>query len=112
MSDRLQELDRLLQEMTDDEVMKAWAKCMRHLRVRGLVRTSNTPVGDYAERICCERFGLERKGFSENQIASSDGHFGQPAADWPLPNVPDDPLTRGENPADICVDARSLRLAT
>ena len=35
------------------------------------------------------------------RIASSHGHFDQPAADWPLPNVPDDLLTRGENPTDI-----------
>src|SRR4030081_3186019 len=45
---------------------------MRVLRVRNLVRTANTPVGDYAERICCDRFGLERKGFSEKSVDAVD----------------------------------------
>jgi hypothetical protein len=74
VSNRLQELDRLLEEMTDDEVAKAWAKCMRRLRVRGLVRTSNTPVGDYAERMCCQHLGLERKDFSEKSVDAVDRH--------------------------------------
>ena len=39
---------------------------------RPCVRTANTPVGDYAERVCCERFGLERKGFSEKSIDAVD----------------------------------------
>jgi hypothetical protein len=72
MSDRLRELDRLLQGMEYNEVAKAWARCMRALRVRDLVRTANTPVGDYAERICCDRFGLERKGFSEKSVDGVD----------------------------------------
>jgi len=72
MSKRLRELDRLLHRMEDDEVAKAWARCMRALRARDLVRTANAPVGDYAERICCERFGLERRGFSEKSIDALD----------------------------------------
>jgi hypothetical protein len=72
MPDRLLELERLLRDMDDDEVAKAWARCMRTLRVRELVRTANTPVGDYAERICCERFNLERKAFAEKSIDAVD----------------------------------------
>jgi hypothetical protein len=72
MSDRLRKLDELLQGMDDDEVAKAWARCMRLLRVRDLVQTANTPVGDYAERICCDRFGLERRGFSEKSVDAVD----------------------------------------
>jgi hypothetical protein len=68
MSDRLAKVDQLLLEMSDTELAKTWARCMRQLRVRNLVRTCNSPTGDYAERICCERFGLERKGFSEKSI--------------------------------------------
>src|SRR5450631_1586478 len=41
---------------------------MHQLRKRDLIRTANTPVGDYAERICCERLGLERMGFSEKSV--------------------------------------------
>lgn len=54
--------------MTDEELAKSWARCMRSLRSRDLVRTANTPVGDYAERICCDRFNLEREGFSKKSI--------------------------------------------
>jgi len=68
MPDRLLELDRLLRDMNHGEMARAWARCMRMLRVPNLVRTANTPVGDYAERVCCDRFGLERKGFSEKSV--------------------------------------------
>jgi hypothetical protein len=40
----------------------------------GLVRTANTPVGDYAERVCCSRFNLDRAGFSEKSIDAIDEH--------------------------------------
>jgi hypothetical protein len=72
MPDRLLELDQLLRDMNDAELAKAWARCMRMLRVRDLVRTANTPVGDYAERVCCDLFGLERKGFSEKSVDAVD----------------------------------------
>src|ERR1700691_1572956 len=72
MPDKLLELDRLLHDMSDDEIAKTWARCMRMLRVRDLVRTVNTPVGDYAERICWVRFKLERKGFAEKSIDAVD----------------------------------------
>ncbi len=72
MADRIAVLDQLLSEMNDSEVAKAWARCMRALRTRELVRTANTPVGDYAERICCERFGLSRRGFSEKSLDAVD----------------------------------------
>jgi len=72
MSDRLFRLEQLLQDMTDDELARAWARCMRVLRDRDLVRTANTPVGDYAERICCDRLGLDRKGFSEKSVDAVD----------------------------------------
>jgi hypothetical protein len=72
MPDRLLELNQLLRDMNDAELAKAWARCMRMLRVRDLVRTANTPVGDYAERVCCDLFGLERKGFSEKSVDAVD----------------------------------------
>lgn len=45
---------------------------MRVMRERGLVRTANTPVGDYAERIACSRLNLQRQGFSEKSIDAVD----------------------------------------
>lgn len=71
-SDALSRLDAVLVELTDEELAKAWAHCMRALRERDLVRTANTPVGDYAERIACARLGLERKGFSEKSVDAID----------------------------------------
>ncbi len=71
MPDKLLELDRLLHDMSDDEIAKTWARCMRMLRVRDLVRTANTPMGDYAERICCDRFKLERKGLPRSRSMQS-----------------------------------------
>jgi hypothetical protein len=47
---------------------------------------------------------LERPGVRSRWAPGSlaaTGHCDQPAADWPLPNVSDDLLTRGENPTDI-----------
>jgi len=71
-SQRLTDLPALLEAMNEDEVARAWARCMRELRRRDLIRTANTPVGDYAERICCQRFGLTRMGFSEKSIDAVD----------------------------------------
>jgi hypothetical protein len=72
VSERLDALDSLLQGLTDEELARAWARCMRQLRQRGLVRTANSPAGDYAERICCDRLGLTRMGFSEKSIDALD----------------------------------------
>ena len=72
MTERLRRLDGLLEEMTNAEVATAWARIISALRARDLVRTSNTPIGDYAEQICCERFALKRKGFSEKSIDAVD----------------------------------------
>jgi len=73
-TDRLAALAKLLADLSDDELAKAWARCMRAMRDRGLVRTANTPVGDYAERVCCSRFNLDRAGFSEKSIDAIDEH--------------------------------------
>lgn len=71
---RLSVLERLLAGLSDEELAKAWARCMRAMKDRGLVRTANTPVGDYAERICCSRFDLDRSGFSEKSIDAVDAN--------------------------------------
>jgi hypothetical protein len=71
-SSRLAALEALLADLSDEELAKAWARCMRAMRDRGLVRTANTPVGDYAERVCCSRFNLHRAGFSEKSIDAID----------------------------------------
>lgn len=45
--------------LSDEEVPQVWAKAMRELRTRGLVRSSNNPVSDIAERLAAERLQLE-----------------------------------------------------
>ncbi len=71
---RLATLEKLLADLTDEELAKAWARCMRVMKDRDLVRTANTPVGDYAERVCASRFNLDRAGFSEKSIDAIDEH--------------------------------------
>ena len=66
--EKLDEVDALFATLTDDELAKAWARCMRAMRKRDLTRTANTPVGDYAERIACDRLSLQRMGFSEKSV--------------------------------------------
>src|SRR4051794_4704740 len=66
--EKQEEVEALVAGLNDAELAKAWARSMRVMRERDLVRTANTPVGDYAERIACAEFGLELKGFSEKSI--------------------------------------------
>lgn len=48
----------------DEEVFGVWLAAMEELRLRGLVRTANNPVGDYAEALVAQRLGLELAGGS------------------------------------------------
>ena len=41
------------------------AQALEELRQRGLIRSSNNPVGDYAEYLFCKAFGWEQAGNSE-----------------------------------------------
>lgn len=52
----------------DTELLVAYSELMEELRRRNIVRTSNNPVADYAERVAVSRLGLiqvgkEEKGF-------------------------------------------------
>jgi hypothetical protein len=42
------------------ELLKLYADVVRELRSRGVVRSSNNPVADYAEWLFCHAFGWER----------------------------------------------------
>lgn len=72
--ENLTAIDELLARLSHAELAKAWARCMRVMRERDLVRTANTPVGDYAERIACDRLGLQRLEFTEKSIDAVDGN--------------------------------------
>ena len=45
--------------LSDEDVAVAWSRAMSEMRARGLVRSSNSPVADYAERIAANELGLE-----------------------------------------------------
>ncbi len=47
-----------LVDLTNLELLQAFASILELLRDRGLVRTSNNPVADYTEWLVCSRLGL------------------------------------------------------
>ena len=54
--------------LADEELLHLYGRLMEELRQRELVRSSNNPVSDYAEKIVCERLklslmGKSRKGY-------------------------------------------------
>jgi hypothetical protein len=50
--------------MTDREVFATWVAAMTELRRRGILRSDNTPTGDYAEWIVARALGLSLEGNS------------------------------------------------
>jgi len=42
----------------DEELLQLYGKLMEELRQRELIRSSNNPVSDYAEKLVCEKFNL------------------------------------------------------
>jgi hypothetical protein len=52
----------------DEELLQLYGRLMEELRQRKLIRSSNTPVSDYAEKIVCEKLKLSL------QRKSSKGH--------------------------------------
>lgn len=51
--------DDFFADLTDEQVGEVWARAMRELRDRDLIRSWNNPVADYAERLVSEKLGLE-----------------------------------------------------
>ena len=49
-----------LGNMNEDRLLKLYADLMEELRDRELIRSSNNPVADYAEKVAVERLGLTR----------------------------------------------------
>jgi hypothetical protein len=45
--------------ISDSQLVLAWAHAMRELRTRGVTRSSNNPVADFAERLVAEHFDSE-----------------------------------------------------
>ena len=51
--------DDFFADLTDEQVGQVWARAMRELRERDLIRSWNNPVADYAERLVAEKLELE-----------------------------------------------------
>lgn len=51
-----------LKPMSERDLLRLYAELMEELRTRGLIRSSNNPVADYAEKVAVEYLGLRRAG--------------------------------------------------
>jgi hypothetical protein len=54
-----------LKNMDEQRLLKLYSELMEELRDRELIRSSNNPVADYAEKIAVEYMGLTRLGKEE-----------------------------------------------
>jgi hypothetical protein len=61
-----------LTELGDRQLIVLWADVMAELNVRGLIRSANNPVADYAERVVAERLGLTLAGQSAPGYDATD----------------------------------------
>jgi hypothetical protein len=50
--------DDIFDGLADEEVAQVWARAMRELRKRDLIRSWNNPVADFAERIVAKHLNL------------------------------------------------------
>lgn len=58
--------------MAPAHLLDLHARIIEELRARDLVRTSNNPVGDFAEYLFCKAFGWERRGNSNAHLDAVD----------------------------------------
>lgn len=61
-----------LQSMNEQTLLRLYSELMEELRDRELIRTSNNPVADYAEKIAVEYMGLTRLGKEERGYDAVD----------------------------------------
>ena len=61
-----------LKTMGELDLLRLYAELMEELRNRQLVRSSNNPVADYAEKVAVDRLGLERAGKEERGYDALD----------------------------------------
>lgn len=57
---------------SDSELLTAYSELMEELRQRNIVRTSNNPVADYAEKVAVERLRLKQVGKEEKGFDALD----------------------------------------
>ena len=61
-----------LKNMNEQRLLKLYSELMEELRKKELIRTSNNPVADYAEKIAVEYMGLTRLGKEERGYDAID----------------------------------------
>ena len=66
-------MDSRLRSMSDSELLRLYATLMETLRDRGITRSSNNPVADYAEKRVVERLGLIRADKEARGYDAEDG---------------------------------------
>lgn len=62
-----------LQELSDRELLELSGACVEELRERGVVRTGNAPLGDYAEWLAAKAFSGELAPNSERSYDLTTG---------------------------------------
>lgn len=61
-----------LESLNESGLLKLYAELMEELRDRRLIRTSNNPVADYAEKVAVEKLKLHRAGKEEKGFDAQD----------------------------------------
>jgi hypothetical protein len=61
-----------LKSMGELALLKSYAELMEELRDRGIIRSGNNPVADYAEKVAVERLRLKRVGKEEKGFDALD----------------------------------------
>lgn len=61
-----------LKPMKPAELLRLYAELLEELRARELIRTSNNPVGDYAEKVAVEELNLHRAAKEERGYDAKD----------------------------------------
>ena len=65
-----------LQNLGDNELLRLYGSLMEELRRRKLIRSSNNPVSDYAEKLVCEKLALSLAGKSSKGYDAIDEKTG------------------------------------
>ncbi|HEV2127760.1 MAG TPA: hypothetical protein VGR22_03985, partial [Thermomicrobiales bacterium] len=73
---------------TDQEVFRLWVSAMMELRKREILRSFNTPTGDYAEWLVANDLGLtlENTSAAGHDAVDSEGTRYQIKARWLAPS--------------------------
>ena len=61
-----------LKNMDEQRILRLYSELMEELRGRELIRTSNNPVADYAEKVAVDYIGLHRVGKEERGYDAID----------------------------------------